>query len=236
MTTFAVAHGSGDGGWAWRPVARALAALGHRCVAPDLPTDRDDATWGDVADVLVRAVDGDPDVVAVGHSSGGLVAPLVAGRVGARLQVHVAGMVPTPGESAAGWFDAVGWREAVAVAARADGGRTGHPDPAVTFWHDVPPALAAAAAARERRTDGPLGAEPWPRAALPDVPARYVVTTLDRFLPPALQRRVAADRLGLTAPDAVAAGHCVHLARPHALAALLAGLLDDPPGRPGGGG
>ena len=39
--------------------------------------------------------------------------------------------------------------------------------------------------------------------AWPDVPAQYVVTTRDRFIPPAVQRRVAAERLGLVDPDDV---------------------------------
>ena len=42
MTTFALVHGSGDGGWAWHLVQRALRERGHEAVAPDLPTDRDD--------------------------------------------------------------------------------------------------------------------------------------------------------------------------------------------------
>ncbi|GAB7190739.1 alpha/beta fold hydrolase [Kineococcus sp. NUM-3379] len=232
MATFALIHGAGDGGWAWHLVQRALRERGHEAVAPDLPDDRDDATWDDCVDVVaeaaeaVGAVRGAGDVVVVGHSAGGLVVPLVAQRLGAALQVFLAGMVPRPGESAGGWFANVGWYEAVAGLAREDGGLTGNADPLVAFYHDVPAPLAREALARERPTDGRLGEVPWPLPALPDVPARYVVTTRDRFIPPPVQRRVAAERLGITAPDGIEAGHCANLSRPGELAALLAGCVD----------
>lgn len=222
MTTFALIHGSGDGGWAWSFVAEALRERGHRAVAPDLPTDRDEATWDECVDTVVDAIGDHGDVVVVGHSAGGFLVPLVADRLRARLQVFVAGMVPRPGETAGAWFDATGWADAVAEQAREDGGLTGSADPMIAFYEDVAPALAAEAMARERPTNERLGASPWPLPALPHIPVRYVVTARDRFLPPALQRRVAADRLGITEPDEIGAGHCVHLSRPEELAGCLA--------------
>ncbi|NPC97010.1 alpha/beta fold hydrolase [Nocardioides sp. zg-DK7169] len=239
MTTFALVHGSGDGGWAWDHVARALRRRGHEAVAPDLPTDREDATWADCVDVVAQAVgvgdgpvggrtEGNEDVVVVGHSSGAFVASLAATRLGAA-QVFVAAMVPRPGESAQEWFDAVGWGAAVAAGAHEDGGRTGSTDPMVAYFHDVAPGLAREAVARERPTSDVLGEVPWPGPG-PAVPARYVVTTLDRFLPPALQREVARTRLGIEEPETIGTGHCAHLSRPDELADLLA-----PSGAPGAG-
>ncbi|MFC5176507.1 alpha/beta fold hydrolase [Nocardioides taihuensis] len=217
MTTFALVHGSGDGGWSWHLVRRALEERGHAAVAPDLPTDRDDATWDDCVEAVVGAVGavGDAtEVVVVGHSAGGFVAPLVADRLGARMQVFVAGMVPRPGETATEWFGNVGWAEEV------------DPDPLVAFFHDVPDELAEQAVARERPTAQRLGETPWPLAALPTARSRYVVATRDRFLPVAVQRR-SAERLGITHPDAIASGHCVHLSRPEELANLLVGYLGE---------
>ena len=213
MTTFALVHGSGDGGWAWHLVVSALRARGHDAVAPDLPTDRDDATWDDCATVVAAAVGDVCDVVVVGQSAGGFVVPLAAERLGARLQVYVAALVPSPGESAADWFEHVGWSGPACA------------DVATTFFHDVAEPLAREARDRERPTSERLGSEPWPLAALPAIPARYVVTSRDRFLPPSLQRRVAVDRLGLTAADVIGAGHCPHLADPDGLADLLAGYV-----------
>jgi pimeloyl-ACP methyl ester carboxylesterase len=230
MATFALIHGSGDGGWAWHLVQQALRERGHASVAPDLPTDHETATWDDCVDVVVEAVAGAADVVVVGHSSGGFVAPLVADRLGARLQVFLAGMVPRPGETAGEWFTNVGWSEAVAELAREDDGLTGSSDPTVAFYHDVAPELAASAMARERPTGDRLGETPWPLPALPTTPARCVVTTLDRFIPPAVQRRVAAERLSITEPDEIAAGHCANLSRPEQLASLLAAMTQAQPG------
>jgi pimeloyl-ACP methyl ester carboxylesterase len=225
MTTFALIHGSGDGGWAWHLLQRALRERGHDAVAPDLPTDREDATWDDCVNVVVDAVAGADAVVVVGQSSGGFVAPLVAARLGAMLQVFLAGMVPRPGETAGEWFGNVGWSESVAELGREDGGLTGNPDPMVAFYHDVPSELAAEAMARSRPTSQRLADTPWPLPALPMIAARYVVTTQDRFIPPAVQRRIAAERLGITAPEEIEAGHCVNLSRPEELAQLLTRYL-----------
>ncbi len=230
MAVFALVHGSGDGGAAWHLVREALRERGHGAVAPDLPTDHDDATWDDCADAVLAALGDADDVVLVGHSSGGLVVPLVAHRRSAVLQVFVAGLVPRPGETAEEWFAHVGWAAAVAEAARVDGGLTGHPDPRAAFHHDVPRALADRALAAERPTGDRLGHTPWPLPALPAVPGRYVVTTRDRFLPPAVQRRVAATRLGIAEPDEIDAGHCPYLSRPGELAALLVAAAERHPG------
>jgi pimeloyl-ACP methyl ester carboxylesterase len=226
MTTFVLIHGSGDGGWAWHLVQEALRERGHEAVAPDLPTDREDATWNDCVNVVVEAVDGADAVVVVGQSSGGFVAPLAAAHLGATLQVFVAGMVPQPGETAGKWFGNVGWSDSVAELRREDGGLTGNPDPMVAFYHDVPSELATEAMARSRPTSQRLADTPWPLPTLPTITARYVVTTQDRFLPPPLQRRIPAERLRITAPDEIEAGHCVNLSRPDELAQLLAGYAD----------
>ncbi|MCE5288991.1 MAG: alpha/beta hydrolase [Nocardiaceae bacterium] len=211
MTTFALIHGSGDGGWAWHLVQQALQERGYATVAPDLPTDRDDATWDDCVEAVATEVGSASDVVVVGHSAGGLFVPLVATRLNARLQVFVAGLVPQPGETADEWFDHVGWTP------------TGSADP---FYHDVPGELSTQAMARERPTSATLGETPWPRSAMPTIPARFIVTTQDRFIAPTVQRQVAATRLGLTDPDEIESGHCANLSRPVELAGILAGFAE----------
>lgn len=222
MVTFALIHGSGDGGWAWHLVQQALGRRGHDVVAPDLPTDRDDATWEDCVAAIAPAVAGAEDLVVVGHSSGGFVVPLAADRYDAVLQVFLAGMVPQPGETASEWFGNVGWQHAVRELSGSDQGE----DPEAVFYHDVPRELASEAASRERGTSERLAEIPWPSASLPDIAARYVVTTRDRFLPPVVQRRVAAARLGITAPDEIEAGHCANLSRPEDVATLLVAFAD----------
>ena len=86
MATYALIHGASDVGWYWHLVERELRARGHDTVAPDLPTDDDDATLADNAQVVLDAIGGIPDrneLVVVGQSYGGYVAPIVAERAGA---------------------------------------------------------------------------------------------------------------------------------------------------------
>ena len=81
MTTCALIHGAGDVGWYWHLVERELRNRGHRTVAPDLPIENDEATLLDQARVVVdalRSVHDGGELVIVGHSWGGYVAPIVA--------------------------------------------------------------------------------------------------------------------------------------------------------------
>ncbi|WP_086847108.1 alpha/beta fold hydrolase [Amycolatopsis kentuckyensis] len=221
MSTYVLIHGGGDVGWSWHLVAAELRTRGHEVVAPDLPGDDDAATLTDYADAVVQAVGGRTDVVVVGHSFGGFTAPLVADRLAARLLVLVAGMIPAPGESPEEWSRNTGCGEAVRAQAARDEGRTGHADPYVSFYHDVPRALADEALSKERAHPSPTAMrEPWPLAAWPDVPTRFVLCREDRCFPPDFFRRLAAERLGIV-PDEIDAGHCVALSRPAELAGLL---------------
>ena len=81
MATYALIHGAGDVGWYWHLVERELRARGHETVAPDLPIEDDDATLADHARVVLDAIEALPDreeIVVVGQSWGGYVAPIVA--------------------------------------------------------------------------------------------------------------------------------------------------------------
>jgi Alpha/beta hydrolase family len=225
MATFALIHGGGDVGWYWHLVHEVLCSEGHQVVAPDLPCDDDSATLWDYAGTVIDAIGDRGDLVVVGQSYGGFTAPLVADRCSADLLVFVAGMVPAPGEAPADWWGNTGYREAVAEAAGADGGDD---DPFVTFYHDVPRALAEEAVSKERGESQAAYDNPWPLQAWPDVPARFVLCTQDRFFPATFMRTVVTDRLGV-APDEIASGHCVALSHPRELAAVLAGYVVDHP-------
>ncbi|TYP89150.1 alpha/beta fold hydrolase [Blastococcus xanthinilyticus] len=221
MSTFALIHGAGDGGWYWHLVEPRLRARGHDVVAPDLPADDDSLTLDDYADAVVAAVGDAPDLVVVGQSFGGFTAPLVAARRPVRALVLVAAMVPAPGESPEQWWAATGYREAVRRQAALDGGLTGNDDPYVAFCHDVPRPLAEEALSRDRAHPSPAAyTQPWPLPAWPAVPTRFVLCTQDRFFPADLLRRVAVERLGVV-PAEIAASHCVALSRPEELADLL---------------
>jgi pimeloyl-ACP methyl ester carboxylesterase len=222
MATFALIHGGGDVGWYWHLVERELREWGHEVVAPDLPCDDDTAGLREYTDAVVGAIGDRGDLVVVGTSFGGFTAPLVADRLPVDVLVLVAGMVPDPGEPIADWWSNTGYEQAVQEQARRDGGRAGSDDPLVSFYHDVPRALAEEALSKERSESSTAYYDPWPLDAWPAVPTRFVLCTEDRFFPPDFMRRVVAERLGIV-PDEIAAGHSVALSRPAELADLLAG-------------
>jgi pimeloyl-ACP methyl ester carboxylesterase len=218
MTTFALIHGAGDVGWYWHLVEADLRDRGHDTVAPDLPIEDDTAGLSRYADVVVDSIGGRPDVVVVAQSFGGYVAPIVADRIDARLIVLVAGMIPSPGESAEEMFRRTGWRPQ----------ELDDPSEIAVFYHDVPRPLAEEALARgaRRQSDTP-GLEPWPLAAWPAIPTRYILCRNDRFFPAGWLRPLVIERLGIE-PDEIDSGHCPALSRPRELATLLDGYLSPP--------
>ncbi|MDT0301878.1 alpha/beta fold hydrolase [Streptomonospora wellingtoniae] len=221
MSTFVLIHGAGDTGWSWHRVEAELRARGHAVVAPDLPGDDETATLADYADAVVDAVGDRRDLVVAGHSFGAFTAPLVADRLPADVLVLLAGMVPSPGESPDQWWAGTGYRRAAAEQAERDGGLTGHADPYVSFYHDVPRELAEEALSRERAHPSEAAtAAPWPLDAWPDVPTRFVLCSEDRCFPPDFFRRLVPDRLGIV-PDEIPGSHCVALSRPEDVADVL---------------
>ena len=205
MTTFALIHGGGGSAWDWHRVEPELRERGHDPVAVDLPSEDESAGWWDYADTVVQALGDRPDTIVVAHSLGGFTAPLVCARRPVTMLVLVAAMVPAPGELFADWWANTGYEE------------SGCDD---VFYHDVPPEPAAEARQHERdQAKKPLE-EPWPLAAWPDVPTRYLLCREDRMFPPEWARRHARERLGIGA-DEMPGGHYVTIARPRELADRL---------------
>lgn len=221
MSTVVLIHGAGDGSWSWHLVTAGLTRRGHTVIAPDLPADDETATLQDYADAVVAAVGDHRDLLVAGHSFGAFTATLVAARLPACALVLIAGMIPRPGESPDQWWEATGYSIAAAEQARLDGGRTGSPDPYVSFYHDVPSELAAESQRRERNHPSTAAtAAPWPLESWPQVPTRFVLCAEDRFFPPPFFHRLVRERLGIV-PDEIQSGHCVALSRPAELADML---------------
>jgi pimeloyl-ACP methyl ester carboxylesterase len=214
MATYVLIHGAGDTGAAWDLVAAELRERGHDAIAPDLPAEDDAAGLWDYADAAVEAIAGRRDLVVVAHSLGGFTAPLVCARVPVDLLVLVAGMVPSPGETANEWWAATGYREA-ARELDVDFG-----DPMAVFFHDVPPDLAQAALAAERDQSDTAMREPWPLECWPAVPTRFLLCREDRMFPAGWLRELVRARLGIE-PDEIDGGHCPYLSRPRQLAERL---------------
>jgi pimeloyl-ACP methyl ester carboxylesterase len=226
MSTFVLIHGAGDVGWSWHLVERELRALGHDTVAPDLPCDDDRAGLSEYADTVIKAIGDRTRLVVVGHSYGGFTAPLIAARLPIDLLVLVAGMVPSRGEAANDYLKNTGYDAAIRKQAAHDG-VSGHKDPYVLFYHDVPRKLAEEARRHERPQSATPGAAPWPLKAWPKVPTRFILCTEDRLFPADYLRRVVAKRLRIV-PDEIVSGHCVTLSHPKELAAMLNGYVGRP--------
>ena len=195
--------------------------LGHDAVLVDLPANDASAGLREYADTVIEAVAGKDDLVIVAHSFGGFTGPLVCERVPVDLLVFVAGMIPSPGEAPAVWW--ANTKHAEAQRALGDSG-----DDVATYYHDVPPDLAAEAMRRER--DHPSERaydEPWPMDAFPDAPIRFLLCRDDRVFPARWLRDLVLERLGIT-PDEIDGGHCPNLARPDELARALVGYVNAP--------
>lgn len=218
MSTFVLIHGAGDVGWHFHLVEAELRARGHDVVAPDLPADDESKTLSDYADVVVDAIGSRQNLAVVGHSFGAFTAPLVAERVSVDVLILLAGMIPKPGESPNDWWSNTDFGGAVAAS---DDEFMGDPDPFVSFYHDVPRALAEEAMSKERAHPSSAAmAAPWPVQTWPDVPTNFLLCSEDRFFPPEFFRRLAPDRLGIK-PDEIRGSHCVALSRPKELADRL---------------
>jgi pimeloyl-ACP methyl ester carboxylesterase len=63
--------------------------------------------------------------------------------------------------------------------------------------------------------------EPWPLAAWPDVPTRFLQGREDRLFPLEFQRRVVAERLPGVEVEELPGGHLLALSRPVELATAL---------------
>ena len=212
MATYALVHGAGDVGWYWHLVEKELRGRGLRTVAPDLPIEDDEATLLDNARVVVDAVGSRHDggeLIVVGQSYGGWIAPIVADLAKADRLVLVAPMIPQPGETTDDMW--------VATGGRCRGTKSGTIG---LFYHDVDPALAAEAISKERRQSETAGNGPWPLEAWPDVPTHVAIGSEDRFFAADWLRGVVRDRLGIE-PDELPSGHTPALSRPRELVELL---------------
>jgi pimeloyl-ACP methyl ester carboxylesterase len=225
--TIVLIHGAGDSAWYWHLTAAELRGRGHDVVAVDLPCETESAGWNDYADTVVEAIGKRTDLIVVAQSLGGFTAPLVCAKTRAKLLVFVAGMIPSPHESANDYWLNTGYQE--------QNPHVDVSDALTTFYHDVPRELAQAALEHGRRQAEAIAEEPWPLSTWPELPVRFLLCKDDRLFPAEWLRQVVRERLGIE-PDEIAGGHCPALSRPKELAARLEAFrsqLDAPGGRLG---
>ena len=209
MARFVLVHGAFGGAWCWQPVVAALEAAGHTADALDLPGGGDDRTPVEeitleaCADRVRETLDSRPeDAVLVAHSMGGVVATQAAGSGadGISRLIFVAAFMPANGQSL---LDLTRLPEGADDLIQASIVVEGDP-PVATLVDE-----AAVAAIYNRCTDEQRAwALPQRRpqavaafatpvsvdeGALAAIPRSYVLTTQDRSIPPALQRRMIRE-------------------------------------------
>ena len=213
MATFVCIHGAGGRGSCWGSVAAELERSGHEVVTMDLPCEQEVGLSVYTAAVVDAIDDRRRELVLVAHSLAGFIAPLVCTQVPVERMVLVAAMVPRPGESGAEWWTNTGHEKAVAAQRLPDDSLE------TLFTHDVPAEVLASLAPPRQQTST-LFEEPWPLAAWPDVPTRFLLCRDDRFFPADWLRAIVRERLNIE-PSEIPGGHCAFLSRPRALADAL---------------
>jgi hypothetical protein len=221
MTTFVLVPGAGGQAAYWALLVPEL-RRGHQAIAVDIwgPPGNDPALGlPEYAQIVDRAIGGQPGVVLVAQSLAGFTAPMVSQPVA--MIVLLNAMIPEPGETPGQWWDATGSGRARRAADEA-AGRSGEFDIETHFLHDLPAAaravLAAAGPPREP-ADTPFR-QPCAFQHWPDVPIKVLTGADDRFFPAEFQRRLAKARLGIDA-DEIPGGHLVALGNPAGLAGRL---------------
>ncbi|MET0134204.1 MAG: alpha/beta hydrolase [Kibdelosporangium sp.] len=222
MATYVLIPGAGGDARYWRFVEPMLTGRGHDVVAVALPAADDSAGLTEYADAVVDAVGDRKDLILVAQSMGGFSAPMVCERVAVDLLILVAAMVPLPGETPGEWWSNTGQVEAERALRQAHGlpAESGF-DPGFTFLHDIPAdVLDVLLTEGESPQSGTPFEQPWPLAAWPDVPTRFLLCQDDRLFPAEFQRRVVRERLGIQ-PDEMPGGHLPALAHPAELVEWL---------------
>ena len=227
-TIFGLVHGAWHGAWCWQYVVQEIERAGYESVAVDLPIDKPGATFDDYAAIAAERFDKLKNLVLVGHSRGGNVLPRMAGLIGIRKMIYIAGSFqPTTLKSLGDGADKLpqralprflaGIREIGDNMTVFDPGQAGD-----VFYHDCSEADKEWAISRLRpqrstKNDPPL--EAWP-----DIPQDYILCSEERVISPEWSRRVCA-LLGITVHH-IRSGHSPFLSRPAELCRKLIELAE----------
>ncbi len=228
--TFVLIPGAGGSPWYWHLVTPILQEHGHGAVLVELPAADDHAGLSEYANAVVRAIGNrDPKhLVLVAQSLAGFTVPLVCREVRPALLVLVNAMIPKSGETPGEWWGNTDQAKAKHEKDLRDDRDPDAPfDPLIDFFHDVPQHVVDDAWAQgEPRQSDAVFRSPCNFGEWPSIPTRVLVGHDDRFFPAEFQRRVARERLGISA-DIVPGGHLVALSHPEELSErLLAYVLE----------
>lgn len=206
MTDYLLVPGAGGEGWYWHLVVDELRRRGHGAIAVDLPGDDDSAGLDRYVEIVLDAADRTSDPVVVAQSLGAFTAAMVTARLPVRAVALVNAMIPSPGETPGEWWAATGAADAREAARGAN-------DPSQDFTHDLPdPVLEELVAHARDQSAAPFSSpcvfDGWPAGR-----THALVGADDRFFPPAFQRELCRDRIGIE-PVVVPGGHAIALSRP----------------------
>lgn len=237
MTHFVLVHGAFHNATCWNDLIPELETLGHTAEALDLPSHGKDET--PIETVVLetyahKVVDHvkklDKPFVLVGHSMGGMVITqaadtLIAEGVEPEKLVYVAAFVPKNGQSL---VDLAGQPEGAGDMVQANVQVEGEPpvgrmplDKAKeAFYGDCTDDVADAAL--KRLDPQPILAFVMPATITDDrkIDRRYVLTTKDKAIPPALQKKMSTDT-SFTEVVEIASDHSPFLSHPKELAKIM---------------
>ena len=216
---FVLVPGAGGMAWYWHRVVPLIRVAGHDAIAVDLPGDDRRAGLAAYADIVIRAIAEQTDIILVAQSLAGFTAPLVCERASLRMIVLVNAMIPKPGETVGAWWGATGAAEAREQAA-ARHGYAREFDVATYFLHDVPQDVLRAGPQEPREEAETVFGEPCRFEQWPDIPIHVLAGRDDRFFPIEFQRRVARERFGKEVEE-IPGGHLVALSNPVGLTERL---------------
>jgi pimeloyl-ACP methyl ester carboxylesterase len=243
MARFVLVHGAFGGAWCWEPVIGPLEAAGHTVEALDLPGGGADRTPIEgvtlsscakrVCDVLVS---GTEPAILVGHSMGGVVVTQAASDCPGHVAslVFVAAFMPADGQSL---LDLAHLPEGKGDLIQANIVIEGEPPVAVlseeataaAIYNDCTSEQTAWAVAKRR----PQAVAPYAtpidvdETVLAAIPRSYVLTTGDRSLAPALQRRMIREHPCERVIE-LEADHAPYLSATDELIAALLELAGEP--------
>jgi len=211
MKNIVLVHGAWADGSGWQRVHDILRSRGYQVSVAQNPLTSLADDVASVARVLARQ---DGPTLLVGHSYGGVVITEAGNAANVVGLVYVAAFVPDAGESVETLLEG----DAAPPLQPSADGRLFF-DPAVfpqAFAQDLPPARSAFLAAAQVP---PAGAAFGSKVSQPAWKTRrswYVLSTEDRIIPPAAQRRMATR--AKAAITEVRASHAVYISQPDAVA------------------
>jgi pimeloyl-ACP methyl ester carboxylesterase len=227
VAAYVLVPGAWHGAWCWERVAPHLTDAGHRVLAIDLPCEDSSLGCAAYRDIVLEAVgDVDDDLVVVGHSAGGLTAPLVAEARAVRRLVFVSALLPLPGRPFTEQNEAEGILEheyQAGVESDEDGNRRWFDYDLCgrTMYSGCSPEDVAWAFGHLRAQSSTMYTEASPLEEWPDVPVTDIRGDGDRLVSPGWAAKAVPERLGVGSAVIQGAGHSPMLSHPGALADLL---------------